>query len=152
MKTQSISRIALWVCVGVLAVVLGLFFFVGFDEPSADVAGKNDPMFTSLLMFTMYAFSIIATILTAINFALAMFKFRDTGLMRVFVACFASSALYVIFRLVFSGQVVPEGASYTSADMAVADAYIWTIAILFVIAVVVSVVCASGIMNVMKKK
>ncbi len=147
MKTQYISRMALWISMGLFAIVLGLFFFVGFDEPSMEVSGKNEPMFTGLLIFTMYAFTIIAIILTSINLALAMFKFRDTGLMRVFAACFSAAFVYVVFRIIFSGQVAPEGANYTSSDMAVADAYIWTIAILFTLAVGASIVCATGLLS-----
>ena len=80
------------------------------------------------------------------NLALAVTKFRDSGLIRVITYCGGSVALYFIFRVIWGGQEVPEGAEYTSTDMAVADAYIWTIGLLFVAAVAVTAVCASGLM------
>jgi len=145
MKTQKISKLALLVCVVITVVVLGLFFFVGFD--SVNEEGGAEPQFTELLMWTMYAFVGVLGLLTIGNLLLAVTKFRDGGLIRVIIYCGGSILLYVIFRLVFGGQEAPEDVDYTGTDMAIADAYIYTIYILFLIAVVVSAVCASGILS-----
>lgn len=132
---------------GIAVLVIVLFFCIGFDTPSPEVADKNEPTLTGVLMYTMYAYAGILTALTLANLGLAVTKFRDGGLIKVIAYCGGSLVLYVLFRIICNGQEAPEGANYTSADMAVADAYIWTIAILFLAAVVASVVCASGIMS-----
>lgn len=148
MKTQNLSKLIMWICVAVIVVVLGLFLFVGYDTPSEEIADKNDPQFTSLLIYTTYAFIGILGVLTLVNFAMAIFKNKDTGLIRVFVACAAALALYFIFRLIFGGQVAPEGAEYTGDDMAVADAYIYTIGILFVVTILI--LAANFVMGIVK--
>ncbi len=146
MKIQNISKLAMYLGMGIAVLVLVLFFIVGFDNPSAEVPGKNDPTLTELLMYVMYAYVVILAALTIWNLVMAVTKFRDGGLIRVITYCGGSLVLYFIFRMICSGQEAPEGAEYTGTDMAVADAYIWTIGILFLGAVVVSVLCASGIM------
>ncbi|MBQ0049330.1 MAG: hypothetical protein KBT12_03695 [Bacteroidales bacterium] len=145
MKTQKISKLALCICVGIIIVVLGLFFFVGFD--SVNDEGGNEPQFTNLLIMTMYAFVVVLAVLTIGNLCLAVTKFRDTGLIHVLAYCGGSIVLYNVLRLICGGQEVPEGAEYTASDMATADAYILTIGILFLVAIVVSFICATGILS-----
>lgn len=146
MKSQNISKLVLLASMGIAVLVVVLFFLIGFDEPSATVLDKNEPKLTGVLLFTMYAYIGLLAIFTIGNLALAVTKFHDGGLIKVLAYCGGSIILYWVFRLICSGQEAPEGAEYTGTDMAVADAYIWTIGILFVAAVAVSVLCASGFM------
>lgn len=146
MKIQNISKLALYLGMGIAVLVLVLFFCIGFDTPSEEVADKNEPQLTDLLIWSMYFYVFILAAFTIGNLALAVTKFRDSGLIRVITYCGGSLVLYFIFRMICSGQEAPEGVKYTGADMAVADAYIWTIGILFVVAAAVSVLCASGFM------
>lgn len=146
MKIQNISKVVMMACMGIAVLIFGLFFFVGFDTPSEEVMDKNDPQFTNLLIYVMYGFVLVLAALTVWNLVMAVTKFRDGGLIRVITYCGGSLVLYFVLRMLFGGQEVPEGAEYTSTDLAVADAYIWTIYILFLGAAVVSVICASGMM------
>lgn len=141
MKTEKISKLVLLICVVIAVVVVGAFF--------ATLSNTNDegePILTEVIMWTMYLYVVVLAALTIGNLALAVTKFRDSGLIRVITYCGGSVALYFIFRVIWGGQEVPEGAAYTSTDMAVADAYIWTIGLLFVAAVAVTALCASGLM------
>lgn len=141
MKTEKISKLVLLICVVIAVVVVGAFF--------ATLSNTNDegePILTEVIMWTMYLYVVVLAALTVGNLALAVTKFRDSGLIRVITYCGGSVALYFIFRVIWGGQEVPEGAAYTSTDMAVADAYIWTIGLLFVAAVAVTALCASGLM------
>ena len=141
MKTEKISKLVLLICVVIAVVVVGAFF--------ATLSNTNDegePILTEVIMWTMYLYVVVLAALTIGNLALAVTKCRDSGLIRVITYCGGSVALYFIFRVIWGGQEVPEGAEYTSTDMAVADAYIWTIGLLFVAAVAVTALCASGLM------
>ena len=141
MKTEKISKLVLLICVVIAVVVVGAFF--------ATLSNTNDegePILTEVIMWTMYLYVVVLAALTIGNLALAVTKFRDSGLIRVITYCGGSVALYFIFRVIWDGQEVPEGAADTSTDMAVADAYIWTIGLLFVAAVAVTALCASGLM------
>ena len=141
MKTEKISKLVLLICVVIAVVVVGAFF--------ATLSNTNDegePILTEVIMWTMYLYVVVLAALTIGNLALAVTKFRDSGLIRVITYCGGSVALYFIFRVIWGGQEVPEGAAYTSTDMAVADAYIWTIGLLFVAAIAVTALCASGLM------
>ena len=107
----------------------------------------NEPKFTNVLILGMYAYVVVLAGLTIWNLVMAVTKFRDGGLIRVITYCGGSMVLYFVLRMLFGGQEVPEGAEYTTTDLAVADAYIWTIYILFLAAAIVSVICASGVLT-----
>lgn len=163
MKTQNISKYALWLCVGIAIVVLGLFFFVGFDNENE--AKLKDPENTNLLIYAMYGFTIVLTVLTLVNLVLAVFKFRDGGLMRILISIVSSLGLFAIFRyIICSGQevaandpllklyddgklTIQEQMQQLANDMAMADAFIWAVGILLVLAIAAWLVCASGILG-----
>lgn len=76
MKASVINKISSYVfaaLVGVSAVVLGLFFFVGYDN-YITLNGKSvvDPQFTDLLMYWMYAL-VAAGIVFVVLFVIAQF-------------------------------------------------------------------------------
>ena len=76
MKASVINKISSYVfaaLVGVSAVVLGLFFFVGYDN-YITLNGKSvvDPQFTDLLMYWMYAM-VAAGIVFVVLFVIAQF-------------------------------------------------------------------------------
>ena len=141
MKTEKISKLVLLICVVIAVVVVGAFF-----ATRSNTNDEGEPILTEVIMWTMYLYVVVLAALTIGNLALAVTKFRDSGLIRVITYCGGSVALYFIFRVIWGGQEVPEGAEYTSTDMAVAYAYIWTIGLLFVAAVAVTALCASGLM------
>ncbi len=76
MKASVINKTSSYVfaaLVGVSAVVLGLFFFVGYDN-YITLNGKSvvDPQFTDLLMYWMYAL-VAAGIVFVVLFVIAQF-------------------------------------------------------------------------------
>ena len=147
MKTQFISRIALLVSMGLSALTFVLFFLVGLGEINAE--GKNEPTMTNLLIGIVLVFFAALVILTIANFFLAVAKNKDKGLLRVLVAFATPVILMVICYFVCSGQEVPEAMAgkITSTDMALADACIYPIALLVIVSIVCTVLCATGLLS-----
>lgn len=146
MKTQNISKLALWLCMGIAVVILICFFAIGFDNINDE--GQPEPQFTNILIYAMYAYVVVLAGLTIWNLVLSVIKYKDGGLKNVILYCGGSLVVYLLFRYaICGGQEVPEGVEYTATDMAVADAYIWTIGLLFLVAVVACVICATGILS-----
>ena len=95
MKTEKISKLVLLICVVIAVVVVGAFF--------ATLSNTNDegePILTEVIMWTMYLYVVVLAALTIGNLALAVTKFRDSGLIRVITYCGGSVALYFIFRVI----------------------------------------------------
>lgn len=67
MKIQKISAYALYICFALIAVVLVLFYCVGFGNMSED-GEHNAPQFTELLMFLMYGLAVVTTGVTLWSF------------------------------------------------------------------------------------
>ena len=68
MKIQKISANVLYVCFALIAVVLVLFYCVGFDNMSDD-GEHNAPQFTEALMFLMYGLAAATALVTVWSFA-----------------------------------------------------------------------------------
>lgn len=79
MKSLKISSFVLYALFAISAVVLGLFFFVGYDTPYEENPTKNAPDFTDLLMLLMYAFVAVAAIVTIISAVMSIFTSSGTG-------------------------------------------------------------------------
>ena len=121
MKTQMISKLALWGCIGLFALVLALFVFLD-EDTSVDI-----------MCYAMYAYIGAMLILMLVNFGLAIGKFRDGGLMRVLVAGGASFVLLIALYFI-TGDV--------------SDAFIITsFYVLLPLAAIAAVVCATGILS-----
>ena len=122
MKTQLISKIAMWVLLGVAILLLGLFIGLGEDQG------------TEILMYGMYLYGAIMVAGMIANMVMS-FQNKDWGLIRVIIAVVATFALYFIFSLVVGGE----------GDEAIADGYCYTIYALTILAIVAVIGCASGI-------
>lgn len=61
MKIQNISKIALYVCIGIILVCFALFLTIGYDNPVGDY---NEPMLTDVIMWLMYALACVTALLT----------------------------------------------------------------------------------------
>lgn len=68
MKIQKISAYALYACFIAIAVVLVMFYCVGFDNMSED-GEHNAPLFTEALMWLMYILAAITAGVTVWSFA-----------------------------------------------------------------------------------
>lgn len=122
MKTQLISKLAMWALLGIAILLLVLFAVLGEDTG------------TELLMYGMYAYGAIMVAGMVANMVMS-FRNKDWGLIRVIIAVIATFVLYFIFSLVAGGE----------GDEALADGYCYTIYALTVLAIVAVVGCASGI-------
>ena len=122
MKTQLISKLAMWALLGIAILLLVLFAVLGEDTG------------TELLMYGMYAYGAIMVAGMVANMVMS-FRNKDWGLIRVIIAVIATFVLYFIFSLVAGGE----------GDEALADGYCYTIYALTVLAIVAVIGCASGI-------
>jgi len=122
MKTQLISKLAMWALLGVAILLLVLFAVLGEDTG------------TDLLMYGMYAYGAIMVLGMLANMVMS-FQNKDWGLIRVIIAVVATFVLYFIFSLVAGGE----------GDEALADGYCYTIYALTVLAIIAVIGCATGI-------
>ena len=65
-KVEKISKITLWVLIGITIVVMALFLLVGYDTPYEENPKFNDPQLTDLLIVWTYIL-IIATAVATIG-------------------------------------------------------------------------------------
>ena len=65
-KVEKISKIALWVLIGISLAVLALFLLVGYGNPYEENPKFNDPQLTDLLLCWTY-FLIAATAVAAVG-------------------------------------------------------------------------------------
>lgn len=79
MKSLKISSFVLYALFAISAVVLVLFFFVGYDTPYEENPSKYDPQFTGLLMLLMYVFVGLAACVTIISAVMSIFTSSGTG-------------------------------------------------------------------------
>lgn len=61
MKIQQISKMALYICIGIILVCFALFLTIGYDNPVGDY---NEPMLTDVIMWLMYALACVTALLT----------------------------------------------------------------------------------------
>ena len=62
MKIEKISKMALYVCVGIIIVCFGAFLTIGYDNPVGDY---NEPKLTDVLMWLMYILTLVTSVLGA---------------------------------------------------------------------------------------
>ena len=55
MKVEKVSKMALYICVGIILVCFALFLTIGYDNP---VGEYNEPMLTDVIMWLMYALAL----------------------------------------------------------------------------------------------
>lgn len=122
MKTQLISKLAMWALLGIAILLLVLFVVLGEDTG------------TELLMYGMYAYGAIMVAGMVANMVMS-FQNKDWGLIRVIIAVVATFVLYFIFSLVAGGE----------GDESLANGYCYTIYALTVLAIIAVIGCASGI-------
>ena len=68
-KVEKISKIVLWVLIGISLVVMALFLLIGYDTPYEENPNFNDPKLTDLLLVWTYiliAATAVATIAAVI--------------------------------------------------------------------------------------
>ena len=68
MNIEKISKITLWVLMGISAVIFILYFVVGFDNPYEEKPKMNDPQFLDVVLIWGIVLTIATLILMLVSF------------------------------------------------------------------------------------
>ena len=68
MNIEKISKITLWVLMGISAVIFILYFVVGFDNPYEENPKMNDPQFLDVVLIWGIVLTIATLILMLVSF------------------------------------------------------------------------------------
>ena len=154
MKASKIASIAYYVLLAVSAVVLVLFFCVGFGNQESLPSGfYKSPQYTDLLMYWMYALAAICGVCTLVGAVTAKGGKIDSNMPKWGeMLAKAGTWLFVPVLIVtyFLGDATPirlgTGELFESKFWLVAtDAIIYTIYVLVVVTVLALVASLSGI-------
>ncbi len=139
---NKISKIAMYVLLGVTIVVACLFFFGGNVDDSAEYV---EPVFTNSLLYLTYCFVGIAALLVIIaavaNLATDFRKDAKSALKSVGGVC-ALVVLFVVSYFVSSGEpvaVLGIEEEVTTATYKMVDAQLYTTYVLLIIAVILMI-------------
>lgn len=139
---NKISKIAMYVLLGVTIVVACLFFFGGNVDDSAEYV---EPIYTNTLLFLTYAFVGIAALLVVIaalvNLALDFKRDAKSALKSLAGVC-ALVILFVVSYFVSSGDpvnVLGLEEEITTSTYKMVDAQLYTTYVLLVIAVILMI-------------
>lgn len=156
MKTEKISKMALYICIGIILVCFVLFMTIGYDNPVGD---NNEPLLTDVLMWLMYAMVITTAALTvwSVVRSIQSNKGNDpaatTGVpggkitLFTIVLLVASLAIGVVLGLGETEFTASDGTVTTAGWVTVVDAFCVSIGILTVAAAAAVVVSMTGILT-----
>lgn len=156
MKIEKISKMALYICIGIILVCFALFLTIGYDNPVGD---NNEPLLTDVLMWLMYAMVITTAALTvwSVVRSIQSNKGNDpaatTGVPGGKITLFtilllvASLAIGVVFGLGETEFTASDGTVTTAGWVTVVDAFCVSIGILTVAAAAAVVVSMTGILT-----
>ena len=145
--SYKVSYYALYACIALILVVLAMFYFVGFNNP---VGEYNSPENTNLLIYLMYAmfgFCVIATLVGAVAQFIASLKDNPKGAVRSLVGIVLLIAVLVISYTMGSDATVMTGTgAYTDASwLKITDMFIYSIYFLLAVATVGVLINLTGI-------
>ncbi len=156
MKIQNISKYALLAVVALSLIVFGMFFGMWGDEKMGDY---DAPTYTGLLLIWMYALGAVTTVLTVWSVAKTVMGAKGSDAASVtgvpgtkITVC--TWLLFVVSMVV--GYVLGIGEpEFIAADgtvtpgsmVTMVDMFIWSIYILFVVAVVAVCVAMTGVLT-----
>ncbi len=160
MKIEKISKLALYVCVGIIVVCFLAFFGIGYSNPVGDY---NEPMLTDLLMGLMYALFVVMVLLTIWSVAKGLGgnsgKSSSTsgvpgGKIVAFTIALlvASLAIGVVCGLGEEAFTAQDGTVTSAGWVTVVDMFCISSGILFVAAVVAVAVSMTGVFTTMGNK
>ena len=153
MKASKIASIAYYILLAVSAVVLVLFFCVGFDNMESLPSGYyKSPQFTDVLMYWMYALAAICGICTLVGAVTAKGGKVDSN-MPAWGTVLAKVGLWLFLPVlvvtwflgskspIMTGTGLYEDAFWLQAT----DAIIYTVYVLLIVTAVALVASLSGI-------
>ncbi len=149
MKAEFFSKISSYIFIALMvltAVVLGLFYGVGYDNQSAVTGGAyvTDPQYTDLLLYWMYALMVIGIVCVAvfgiIQFAANMVT-NPMGSIKSTMGVLAMAALIgVSYAIASDESILINGTAFDdTAILKLTDVCIYVQYVLLVISVVVAV-------------
>ena len=154
MKASKIASIVYYILIAVSAVVLVLFFCVGFGNQESLPSGfYKSPQYTDLLMYWMYALAAICGVCTLVGAVTAKGGKVDSNMPK-WGTMLAQAGTWLFIPVLaitwFLGDSTPirmgTGELYESSFWLVAtDAMIYTIYVLVVVTILALVVSLSGV-------
>ena len=153
MKASKIASIAYYILLAVSAVVLVLFFCVGFGNMESLPSGYyKSPQFTDVLMYWMYALAAICGVCTLVGAVTAKGGKVDSN-MPAWGAVLAKVGLWLFLPVLviawFMGSKSPimtgTGLYEDAFWLQVTDAIIYTVYVLLIVTAVALVASLSGI-------
>ena len=160
MKAGSAINISTWtfrILLLVTAVVLGMFYFVGYDNMSQVAAGMvTDPENLDLLMYWMYALLAICVLSVFIFTVIQFFsKLKDDpksalkGLISIVLLAALFAAAYAVSD---DAPVMNNGKAFTDTDiLKLTDVCIYVQYVLLAVATVCTILNLMGISKVINK-
>ena len=145
--SYKVSFYVLYALFAIILIVLGLFYFVGYNNPVGDM---NAPEHTDTLIYLMYALLIaivVITIIAAIAQFVAALKDNPKRAIKSLIGLVILAAVIVVSYAVGSDQpVTANGMPYTDAFwLKITDMLIYSIYFLFGVAAIGTLVNLSGI-------
>ena len=141
---ERLSQRVFYVLVGLCVVVFGLFFTVGYDMPYIFNPELNAPIFTGVVIYTMYVLFLLA-LACAIWSAVKGLRASGKGESRInnvparaiSYSVFAGTAVVLLLTLLLgsSASLVVNGALFENKLLLkLSDMFIYTIGILLIVA------------------
>ena len=146
--SYKVSYYVFYVCVALILVVLGMFYFVGYNNP---VGEYNEPHNTDALIYLMYAMFGVAVVITLLG-ALAQFagalKDNPKSAIKSLLGFILLIVLLIVTYNVGSSETVllGDGTEFSDVTMLkVSDMLIYSTYVLFGIAAIGTLLNLSGI-------
>ena len=155
MKIEKISKMALYICIGIIVVCFALFMTIGYNNPVGDT---NEPLLTDVVMWLMYLMIIATAILTiwGVICGIRSNKGNDpaasTGVpggkitLFTIILLIASLAIGVVLGLGEPDFTASDGTVTTGGWVTVVDAFCVSMGILIVAAAIAVAVSMTGVL------
>ena len=155
MKIEKISKMALYICIGIIVVCFALFMTIGYNNPVGDT---NEPLLTDVVMWLMYLMIIATAILTiwGVICGIRSNKGNDpaasTGVpggkitLFTIILLVASLVVGVVLGLGEPDFTASDGTVTTGGWVTVVDAFCVSIGILIVAAAIAVAVSMTGVL------
>ena len=156
MKVEKISKMVLYVCVGIILVCFALFLLIGYDNQVGDY---NEPRLTNIIMWLMYLMAIVTAALVVWSVIRGVQNAKGSGggsatgvpgrKIAIFTICLLvlSFVIGTIFGLGAEDFTAADGTVTTAGWVTVVDAFCVSIGIMFIAAAAAVGVSMSGIMT-----
>lgn len=149
-KKYMLSYYVLYALFAIIGVVLVLFYGVGFNTPSADVPGMNEPVYTELFLYLKYALvviTIVLAVLAAIFQFIASLKDDPKGAVNSIIALALVAGLIIVCYTMGSTEpVMANGVPYNDTMwLKVTDMFLYAMYALAAITTLATIVNMSGI-------